>query len=142
MGSAPAGVWSLCSAHPLVVESAMREARDGGTALLVEATSNQVNQFGGYTGMRPADFVRFLQGIAARSGLPAGRTWIGGDHLGPNAWRDEPAPSAMEKAAGLVRDYVAAGFRKIHLDCSMACGGAWPAGPWPSAGGSDCPGTR
>ena len=61
----------------------MREARAAGTSLLVEATSNQVNQFGGYTGMRPADFVRFLHGIAARAGLPAERTWIGGDHLGP-----------------------------------------------------------
>ncbi len=82
-----AGVWSLCSAHPAVIESAMREARAAGTALLVEATSNQVNQFGGYTGMRPADFVRFLHGIAARAGFAAESTWIGGDHLGPNAWR-------------------------------------------------------
>jgi D-tagatose-1,6-bisphosphate aldolase subunit GatZ/KbaZ len=117
------GIWSLCSAHPAVVESAMREARDAGTALLVEATSNQVNQFGGYTGMRPADFVRFLRVLAERAGLPAERTWIGGDHLGPNAWRDEPAEAAMGKAAELVREYVASGFRKIHLDCSMACGG-------------------
>ncbi len=118
-----AGVWSLCSAHPVVVESAMREAAAAGTALLVEATSNQVNQFGGYTGMRPADFVRFLHEVAARVGFPGGRTWIGGDHLGPNAWRAEPADSAMAKAENLVRDYVAAGFGKIHLDCSMACGG-------------------
>jgi D-tagatose-1,6-bisphosphate aldolase subunit GatZ/KbaZ len=118
-----AGVWSLCSAHPAVVESAMREATASGSALLVEATSNQVNQFGGYTGMRPADFVRFLHGIAARCSLPVERTWIGGDHLGPNAWRGEPADAAMAKAADLVREYVTAGFRKIHLDCSMACGG-------------------
>ena len=117
------GIWSLCSAHPAVIESAMREAAEAGTALLVEATSNQVNQFGGYTGMRPPDFVRFLGGIAARAGFPAERVWIGGDHLGPNAWRGEAADSAMAKAADLVRGYVAAGFRKIHLDCSMACGG-------------------
>jgi len=118
-----AGVWSLCSAHPAVIESAMREAKAAGTALLVEATSNQVNQFGGYTGMRPADFVRFLHGIAARAGFAAEDTWIGGDHLGPNAWQAEPAEAAMDKAAELVREYVTAGFRKIHLDCSMACGG-------------------
>ena len=117
------GVWSLCSAHPAVIEGAMREAGAAGSALLVEATSNQVNQFGGYTGMRPADFVRFLREIAARAGFPAERVWIGGDHLGPNAWRDEPADAAMAKAAELVSEYVTAGFRKIHLDCSMACGG-------------------
>jgi D-tagatose-1,6-bisphosphate aldolase subunit GatZ/KbaZ len=118
-----AGVWSLCSAHPAVVEGAMREAAAAGTPLLVEATSNQVNQFGGYTGMRPADFVRFLRDVAARAGFPAERTWLGGDHLGPSAWRAEPAEAAMAKAEHLVRDYVAAGFGKIHLDCSMACGG-------------------
>jgi D-tagatose-1,6-bisphosphate aldolase subunit GatZ/KbaZ len=117
------GIWSLCSAHPAVIESALQEAKAGGTVLLVEATSNQVNQFGGYTGMRPADFVRFLREIAMRAGYPAERVWIGGDHLGPNAWRGEPADAAMAKAADLVREYVTAGFRKIHLDCSMACDG-------------------
>jgi D-tagatose-1,6-bisphosphate aldolase subunit GatZ/KbaZ len=118
-----AGIWSLCSAHPAVIASGMKEAAAAGQALLIEATSNQVNQFGGYTGMRPADFVRFLRGIAARLDFPAGRVWIGGDHLGPNAWRTEPSGAAMAKAADLVREYVAAGIRKIHLDCSMACQG-------------------
>ena len=93
-----AGIWSLCSAHPEVIESAMREAAAADAALLVEATSNQVNQFGGYTGMRPAGFVKFVAGVAARAGFPAGRAWIGGDHLGPNAWRAEPAESAMSKS--------------------------------------------
>jgi len=118
-----AGIYSLCSAHPAVIESAMREASAAGTGLLVEATSNQVNQFGGYTGMRPADFVRFLREIAARAGLAEDRLWTGGDHLGPNAWRSETGEAAMGKAAEMIREYVAAGFRKIHLDCSMACGG-------------------
>ena len=104
-----AGIWSLCSAHPAVIASGMKEAAAAGQALLIEATSNQVNQFGGYTGMRPADFVRFLRGIAARLDFPAGRVWIGGDHLGPNAWRAEPAEAAMAKASDLVHDYVAAG---------------------------------
>ena len=117
------GIWSLCSAHPDVIEAAMRESAATETSLLVEATSNQVNQFGGYTGMRPAGFVKYLAEIAARAGFPQGRTWIGGDHLGPNAWRAEPAEAAMTKAEDLVREYVAAGFRKIHLDCSMACAG-------------------
>ena len=67
------GVWSLCSAHPAVIESAMREAGAAGAALLVEATSNQVNQFGGYTGMRPGAFVGFVPGSAARAGRNAMR---------------------------------------------------------------------
>lgn len=48
---------------------------------------------------------------------------LGGDHLGPNPWRSEPIDIAMEKARELVKSYVQAGFRKIHLDASMACGG-------------------
>lgn len=115
------GVYSLCSAHPQVIECALREAQACDAPLLVEATSNQVNQFGGYTGMRPADFRRFVSDIAARVGFPADSLWLGGDHLGPNAWRAEPAQSALAKSAQMIHEYVCAGFRKIHLDCSMAC---------------------
>ena len=117
----PTGVYSLCSAHPQVIECAVREALAADAPLLVEATSNQVNQFGGYTGMKPADFRRFAQEIAARLGLREELLWLGGDHLGPNAWQREPADAAMAKSAEMIRQYVAAGFRKIHLDCSMAC---------------------
>ncbi len=119
----PAGIWSLCSAHPAVIEAAMRESAAAGAPLLVEATSNQVNQFGGYTGLRPAGFVTFLRDIAGRAGFPEEMLMTGGDHLGPTAWRAEPAEAAMAKAEALVTEYAAAGFRKIHLDCSMACAG-------------------
>jgi D-tagatose-1,6-bisphosphate aldolase subunit GatZ/KbaZ len=44
---------------------------------------------------------------------------LGGDHLGPNAWRDLPSKEAMERANILVCEYVKAGFQKIHLDASM-----------------------
>jgi D-tagatose-1,6-bisphosphate aldolase subunit GatZ/KbaZ len=122
-GGQAVGVYALCSAHPTVIASALREAQAAGTELLLEATSNQVNQFGGYTGMRPAEFVRFVRDIAAPLGFAEDRIWLGGDHLGPNAWRSEPAESAMAKAAEMIQGYAAAGFRKLHLDCSMACAG-------------------
>jgi D-tagatose-1,6-bisphosphate aldolase subunit GatZ/KbaZ len=118
------GVTSICSAHPLVIEASLRHAKRSGQALLLfEATCNQVNQDGGYTGMRPADFVRFVHGIAARVGFDTGRILLGGDHLGPNPWTSLDAAAAMDKAEVMVGAYVAAGFRKIHLDCSMACKG-------------------
>jgi D-tagatose-1,6-bisphosphate aldolase subunit GatZ/KbaZ len=117
------GIYSVCSAHPTVLEAAMRRALAAGTPVLIEATSNQVNQDGGYTGMKPADFFAFVSAIAARVGLPPQHLLLGGDHLGPNAWQREPAAQAMDKADVLIEQYVAAGFRKIHLDCSMACGG-------------------
>jgi len=121
------GIYSVCSAHPLVIEAALRRAqRDSGYAL-IEATSNQVNQDGGYTGMRPVEFARFVREIAARAGLPSERVLLGGDHLGPNCWQQLDAEEAMQRSERLVADYIAAGFRKIHLDCSMSCRGDPPS---------------
>ncbi|WKE65885.1 D-tagatose-bisphosphate aldolase, class II, non-catalytic subunit [Gallaecimonas kandeliae] len=121
-----AGLHAVCSAHPLVLEAAMEEALAQGGPLLVEATANQVNQFGGYTGMTPADFRDYLLALAERVGLPQQRLVLGGDHLGPVCWLAEGADAAMAKAEALIRAYVAAGFKKIHLDCSMACAGDPP----------------
>ena len=120
----PRGVASICSAHPIVVEAALRHAlRRGDAMVLFEATCNQVNQDGGYTGMRPADFVGFVHGIAGRVGFDPAGIVLGGDHLGPNPWTALAADAAMDKAEAMVAAYVEAGFRKIHLDCSMACAG-------------------
>lgn len=115
------GLYSICSAHPIVIEAAMRAARRAGQAVLIEATSNQVNQDGGYTGMVPTDFHDFVMRIADHVGLPRERVWLGGDHLGPNCWQGLQAEEAMARSAVLVERYVEAGFRKIHLDCSMSC---------------------
>src|ERR1700722_646450 len=116
-----AGICSVCSSHPLVIEAALREAARRGQYALIEATSNQVNQFGGYSGMTPVDFREYVCAIAARAELPMERVLLGGDHLGPNCWRAQPAAIAMGWSEQLVADYVTAGFRKIHLDCSMSC---------------------
>ncbi len=119
----PIGVTSVCSAHPLVLRAALAQARDDGTVALIEATSNQVDQYGGYTGLRPADFRDLVRAIAADVGLPTDRIALGGDHLGPNTWRGLGADAAMDRAEDLVAAYVEAGYTKIHLDCSMACAG-------------------
>ena len=115
------GICSVCSAHPLVIEAALRFDLNTDNKVLIEATSNQVNQFGGYTGMTPADFRDFVLNIARDVGFPRERLILGGDHLGPNCWQNEPAEAAMEKSVELIKTYVAAGFTKIHLDASMSC---------------------
>jgi D-tagatose-1,6-bisphosphate aldolase subunit GatZ/KbaZ len=117
------GIASVCSAHPLVLEAALQEAKARGDCVLIEATCNQVNPFGGYTGLTPRAFVEQVASIASRVGMPMQRVLLGGDHLGPNPWKSEAAVDALEKATRMVSDYVLAGFRKIHLDCSMACAG-------------------
>ncbi|EAQ1568089.1 tagatose-bisphosphate aldolase [Salmonella enterica subsp. arizonae serovar 41:z4,z23:-] len=115
------GIYAVCSAHPLVLESAIRYAHANHTPLLIEATSNQVDQFGGYTGMTPADFRDFVCQLADSLGFPQSELILGGDHLGPNRWQNLPATQAMANADDLIKSYVAAGFKKIHLDCSMSC---------------------
>ena len=118
-----AGVTSVCSAHELVIEAALLQAAEDGCEALIEATCNQVNQDGGYTGMTPADFRGLVLAIAGRVGFPPERVVLGGDHLGPNPWRHLPAAQAMEKAEAMVAAYAAAGFAKLHLDASMGCEG-------------------
>jgi D-tagatose-1,6-bisphosphate aldolase subunit GatZ/KbaZ len=115
------GICSVCSAHPSVMEAALVHARQNDWPVLIESTSNQVDQYGGYTGMTPAAFYEFVCGMADRLQFPRERLIIGGDHLGPNRWQKESAGEAMARACVLVRDCVRAGYVKIHLDASMKC---------------------
>lgn len=119
----PKGIPSICSAHPIVIEASMLHALRRDAHLLVEATCNQVNQDGGYTGMTPADFRTFVDTIAARTGFPLEKLILGGDHLGPNPWKNLPADEAMDKARVMIKAYAEAGFTKLHLDTSMGCAG-------------------
>jgi D-tagatose-1,6-bisphosphate aldolase subunit GatZ/KbaZ len=115
------GIYSICSANRFVLEAGMLQAQRDGNVLLIESTSNQVNQFGGYTRQTPEEFAKFVEGTATSMGFPTSRIILGGDHLGPHVWRKEPAHRAMEKAKEMVAAYVRAGFKKIHLDASMPC---------------------
>jgi D-tagatose-1,6-bisphosphate aldolase subunit GatZ/KbaZ len=117
------GVTSVCSAHPVVLRAVLRFAAENGSTALIEATCNQVNHRGGYTGMQPADFAALVGRIADAEGCPRRLIVLGGDHLGPNPWRDRPAEDAMAEAERMVAAYAAAGFRKLHLDASMGCAG-------------------
>jgi D-tagatose-1,6-bisphosphate aldolase subunit GatZ/KbaZ len=115
------GIYSICSANREVLEACFMQAKDDNSIILIESTSNQVNQFGGYTGMKPEDFVKYVNSIRTQTGFPEEKLLLGGDHLGPNAWQTLPAKEAMSKAMDLIADYVKAGYRKIHLDTSMFC---------------------
>lgn len=116
------GICSVCSSSPFVLDAVLLQAKETGTALLVEATANQVNQFGGYTRMTPADFKKAMEDRAKAMDFPTEKLILGGDHLGPVVWQKESAETAMEKARTLVYDFAAAGYSKIHLDASMPLG--------------------
>lgn len=115
------GIVSICSAHPIVIKAGFQHAIKVGNPVLIESTCNQVNQFGGYTGLIPEQFVAYVNNIADGLDFPRERLLMGGDHLGPYLWRAEPVQVAMSKSQALVRDYVMAGNVKIHLDASMKC---------------------
>ncbi|MFK7858780.1 MAG: class II D-tagatose-bisphosphate aldolase, non-catalytic subunit [Granulosicoccus sp.] len=117
------GLPCFCTANEYVLRAIMAYAAEHCVPAVIEATCNQVNQDGGYTGLTAADFSRWIKALANEYDVSPDKLILGGDHLGPNPWRHLPAREAMEKAEVLVRDYAAAGFRKIHLDASMACGG-------------------
>ncbi len=116
---AAAGVYSACTANRHVIFAVCKRARETGAVALVEATANQVNRYGGYTGLTPPEYAAFVKGIAAEAKLDLSRLVLGGDHLGPLTWQALDETAAMEKAEELVRDYVRAGFTKIHIDTSM-----------------------
>ena len=117
------GMASFCCASELVIEALVEQTMQHGGDLLIEATSNQVNQFGGYSGLTPEQFLLYVKGMAHEQGLDPRRLILGGDHLGPLPWTDLPAAEAMKHARKLVEDFVMAGYLKIHLDTSMYLGG-------------------
>jgi len=80
------GVTSVCSAHPYVIQQTLKVFERP----LIEATCNQVNQFGGYTGMTPENFVQYARKIARENNFPFENIILGCDHLGPSVWQNEP----------------------------------------------------
>lgn len=114
---------SVCSAHEDVLLASLLLARDTQYPIVIEATSNQSNQFGGYTGLTPVDFVDRVKHIATVHAVDSSLFQFGGDHLGPQVWKNEPHQDAMAKAHVMIQAYVEAGFTKIHLDCSEGCKG-------------------
>ncbi len=113
------GIYSACSANEYVIEAVMKRGISDGSCVLIESTANQCDQNGGYTGMTPADFKKFVFEIADRSGFDRSRIFLGGDHLGPLTFASKEEPEAMADAEELIRHYVRAGFTKIHIDTSM-----------------------
>ena len=114
-----AGIPSYCTANELVIEALFEQGLRFDAPILIEGTANQINQFGGYTGMKPEDFRDYVYGIADRAGFDHERIILGGDHMGPLVWANLPESEAMSRAKVLVRLCVLAGFTKIHIDTSM-----------------------
>ena len=116
------GIPSFCTSNSIVLEAILEYYLSSDEYVLIECTANQVNQFGGYMNMTPADFVEYLHNIADNVGFPKNRIILGADHFGPLVWADKEENEAMENAKELVRLAVLSGYTKIHLDTSMFLG--------------------
>lgn len=113
------GIYSACSANEYVIKAVLLNAKRHNTIAVIEATANQCNQFGGYTGMTPLDFRNYVYNISQEVGFDTDKIVLGGDHLGPLTWVDIDVSDAMKNASQLIYDYVYAGYTKIHIDTSM-----------------------
>ena len=114
-----AGCYSACTANKWVIETVFEKAKEIDSYAVIEATANQVNQFGGYTGMRPEDYKDMVYKIAEKVGFDKSRIILGGDHLGPLVWQKQDPDTAMEYSRQLIDEYIMAGYTKIHIDTSM-----------------------
>jgi len=115
------GIYSVCSSDVDVIIASLRQAQKDKSPLLVEATCNQVNQFGGYTGMKPADYRDFVFALADKVGFSKDKIILGGDHLGTQPFKSLKSSDAMNRAREMVKLFADAGFTKIHLDASVRC---------------------
>lgn len=113
------GIPSFCSANKIVIEAVLDQSKRFDDKVVIEATSNQVNQFGGYFHMTPFDFRDYVYKIADSINYDKKNIILGGDHLGPQPWQDLPESEAMNYSKELVRQTVLAGYLKVHLDTSM-----------------------
>ena len=110
----------LCAAlTDMLSRQHLKRGLSDGSCVLIESTANQCDQNGGYTGMTPADFKKFVLEIADRNGFDRNRIFLGGDHLQPLTFAYKDEAEAMADSEELIRHYVAAGFTKIHIDTSM-----------------------
>lgn len=116
------GIPSFCSANKIVIEAILEQSKRFDDKVVIEATSNQVNQFGGYFRMTPYDFRNYVYKIADSINYDKSNIILGGDHLGPQPWQHLPEKEAMENSKELVRQTVMAGYMKVHLDTSMRVG--------------------
>jgi len=119
----PRGIYSVCSYNKYVLEATFQEALENRSTVLIESTCNQVNQYGGYTRMTPNSFRSYVFSIANSYSFPEDKIILGGDHLGPFPFREELSDIAMGRACEMVKQYVLAGYDKIHLDTSMSLKG-------------------
>ena len=112
---------SFCTANFDVIHSIFYYCHINKLPCLIECTSNQVNQDGGYTSNTPKKFANKINKLRKKIKLNQSQLFLGGDHLGPLAWKKNTNKTALKKSIKLINSFLNAKFDKIHVDTSTMC---------------------
>ena len=112
---------SFCTANFDVIESIFYYCLINKFPCLIECTSNQVNQDGGYTFTTPKLFVKKINKLRKKIKLNKSQLFLGGDHLGPLPWKNNTNKTALKKSIKLINNFLNEKFDKIHIDTSIKC---------------------
>ena len=115
------GLPSFCSSNLIVLNSLMIFCKKNKLPVLIETTSNQVNQYGGYSNKTPKKFISIIKKSAIKRGFDLKRLFFGGDHLGPLPWKNLNNSKALKNSTKLIKYYIEANYKKIHIDTSIKC---------------------
>jgi D-tagatose-1,6-bisphosphate aldolase subunit GatZ/KbaZ len=110
---------SFCTSNDDVIETIFDFCKIFNLPLLIECTSNQVNQFGGYSGLNTKSFKKNILKISKIKKFKKKKLYIGADHLGPLPWMNLKEDKAMLNAKKLFKDTINCNFDKIHIDTGM-----------------------
>ena len=112
---------SFCTSNIDVIETILFFCHMNKLPCLIESTSNQVNQHGGYTNKTPKIFVTEILNLKKKIKFNPKKIFLGGDHLGPLPWRKKNNSIAMKNSISLINDYLEQNYCKIHIDASVKC---------------------
>ena len=112
---------SFCTSNIEVIKTILFFCNIKKLPCLIECTSNQVNQNGGYTNKTPKMFIKEILNISKKSKFDSKKLYLGGDHLGPLPWKKENTKTAIKNSISLINQFLKYNFCKIHIDTSIKC---------------------